>query len=80
MAAVHHLAISSNLRQHAILLLTPNFALMRQYGAEIWPKTIFSMAPVRHIGYCDVIILHTATVFYVHRILFHIQVDWLSTF
>ena len=29
----------------------PNIALIGQYGAEIWPKTIFNMVPVRHLEF-----------------------------
>jgi len=29
----------------------PNFALIDQYGAEIWPKMIFNMASVRHLEF-----------------------------
>ena len=29
----------------------PNFALIGQYSAEVWPKTIFNMASVRHLEF-----------------------------
>jgi len=39
------------------------------------------MAAVRHIGFfCDVIILHPGTVYYVPNIVLNFHLDWFSTF